>query len=49
MGLSAYSTDSLEDVIKQGEGKANPYAMQVSLLKEKKLTLQLLKRAESKS
>lgn len=49
MGLSAYSTDSLEDVIKQGEGKTNPYAMQVSLLKEKKLTLQLLKRAESKS
>ncbi|KAK5302284.1 hypothetical protein LTR43_001249 [Exophiala xenobiotica] len=46
MGLSAYSTDSLEDVIKQGEGKTNPYAMQVSLLKDKKLTLRLLERAE---
>ncbi|KAK6387175.1 hypothetical protein LTS17_000441 [Exophiala oligosperma] len=46
MGLSAYSTDSLEDVIEQGSGKTNPYAMQVSLLKDKKLTLQLLNRAE---
>ncbi|EXJ68546.1 uncharacterized protein A1O5_08339 [Cladophialophora psammophila CBS 110553] len=46
MGLSAYSTDSLEDVIKQGEGKANPYAMQVSLLRSRELTVQLLKRAE---
>ncbi|KAL6252756.1 hypothetical protein RBB50_000475 [Rhinocladiella similis] len=46
MGLSAYSTDSLEDVIEQGSGKTNPYAMQVSLLKDKSLTLQLLKRAE---
>jgi len=46
MGLSAYSNDSLEDVIKQGEGKGNPYAMQVSLLKNKDLTLKLLKRAE---
>ncbi|OAP65126.1 hypothetical protein AYL99_01098 [Fonsecaea erecta] len=34
MGLSAYSNDSLEDVIQQAEGKTNPYAMQ------------LLKRAE---
>jgi (S)-2-hydroxy-acid oxidase len=48
MGLSAYSNDSLEDVIKQGEGKGNPYAMQVSLLKNKDLTLKLLKRAEGK-
>jgi (S)-2-hydroxy-acid oxidase len=49
MGLSAYATDSLEDVIKQGEGKTNPYAMQVSLFRNRDLTLQLLKRAESKS
>lgn len=48
MGLSAYSTDSLEDVIKQGVGKTNPYAMQVSLLRNRDVTLQLLERAESK-
>lgn len=48
MGLSAYSTDSLEDVIKQANGKTNPYAMQVSLLKSQEITIQLLKRAESK-
>lgn len=48
MGLSAYSTDSLEDVIEQGLGKNNPYAMQVSLLKNQDLNLQLLRRAESK-
>jgi (S)-2-hydroxy-acid oxidase len=47
MGLSAYSNDSLEDVIKQAEGKSNPYAMQVSLLKSQHLTTRLLKRAES--
>ncbi|KIY02029.1 uncharacterized protein Z520_02167 [Fonsecaea multimorphosa CBS 102226] len=46
MGLSAYSNDSLEDVIKQGEGKTNPYAMQVSLLRSRELTVQLLERAE---
>ncbi|KAI1609300.1 FMN-dependent dehydrogenase family protein [Exophiala viscosa] len=46
MGLSAYSMDSLEDVIAQGKGKTNPYAMQVSLLKNKDINLQLLQRAE---
>ncbi|ETI23868.1 hypothetical protein G647_05675 [Cladophialophora carrionii CBS 160.54] len=38
MGLSAYSNDSVEDVIKQTEGMTNPYAMQLSLLKSQRLT-----------
>ncbi|KIX07433.1 uncharacterized protein Z518_02086 [Rhinocladiella mackenziei CBS 650.93] len=46
MGLSTYSNDSLEDVIKQGEGRTNPYAMQVTLLRSRGLTEQLLKRAK---
>ncbi|KAJ8132307.1 hypothetical protein O1611_g1311 [Lasiodiplodia mahajangana] len=39
MGLSCYSTTKLEDVI--AESKGNPYAMQLSLLKNKEAMLQL--------
>lgn len=45
MGLSSYSTTSLEDVAAQGEG--NPYFVQICVLKDRRTTLQLLKRAES--
>ncbi|GKZ85136.1 hypothetical protein AnigIFM56816_010902 [Aspergillus niger] len=44
MGLSSYSTTSLEDVASQGCG--NPYAMQMCVLKDRSITLQLLERAE---
>ncbi|PYH30907.1 alpha-hydroxy acid oxidase [Aspergillus neoniger CBS 115656] len=44
MGLSSYSTTSMEDVASQGCG--NPYAMQMCVLKDRSLTLQLLERAE---
>ncbi|CAD0105791.1 unnamed protein product [Aureobasidium uvarum] len=44
MGLSSYSTTSLEDVAAQGEG--NPYFVQICVLKDRRTTLQLLKRAE---
>ncbi|KAK8211451.1 hypothetical protein M8818_003104 [Zalaria obscura] len=44
MGLSSYSTTSLEDVAAQGSG--NPYFHQVCILKDRKRTLQLLQRAE---
>ncbi|PLB42156.1 alpha-hydroxy acid oxidase [Aspergillus candidus] len=44
MGLSSYSNYSLEDVAAQGLG--NPYAMQMCVLRDRSLTLQLLKRAE---
>ncbi|KAL2827319.1 FMN-dependent dehydrogenase [Aspergillus cavernicola] len=44
MGLSSYSNYSLEDVGAQGLG--NPYAIQMCVLKDRSLTLQLLKRAE---
>ncbi|KAH0042784.1 FMN-dependent dehydrogenase, partial [Aureobasidium melanogenum] len=44
MGLSSYSTISLEDVAAQGEG--NPYFVQICVLKDRRTTLQLLKRAE---
>lgn len=46
MCLSSYSNTSLEDVAKQGKG--NPYIMQVCVVKDRDITLQLLKRAESK-
>ncbi|KAH0364814.1 FMN-dependent dehydrogenase, partial [Aureobasidium melanogenum] len=44
MGLSSYSTTSLEEVAAQGEG--NPYFVQICVLKDRRTTLQLLKRAE---
>jgi (S)-2-hydroxy-acid oxidase len=47
MGLSSYSTTSLEDVILKGQG--NPYAFQMCVLRDRSLTLQLLERAESMS
>jgi (S)-2-hydroxy-acid oxidase len=46
MVLSSYSTTPLEDVIAQGTG--NPYMMQMCIVKERNITVQLLKRAESK-
>lgn len=45
MGLSSYSNYSLEEVASQGLG--NPYAIQMCVLKDRSLTEQLLKRAES--
>lgn len=47
MGLSTYATSNLEDVIAQGSG--NPYAMQLSLLKNKDAMARMVQRAESKS
>lgn len=44
MGLSNYSTIALENVIAQGKG--NPYAMQMSLLKNKDAMVRMIKRAE---
>ncbi|KAE9377842.1 FMN-dependent dehydrogenase family protein [Stipitochalara longipes BDJ] len=44
MGLSAWSTSTMEDVI--AEGKGNPYAFQVTLLKDRIIALKMLKRAE---
>ncbi|KAL1885827.1 hypothetical protein Plec18167_001323 [Paecilomyces lecythidis] len=44
MGLSSYSNYSLEDVARQGSG--NPYVMQMCVLRDRSITLQLLKRAE---
>ncbi|KAF9891252.1 Hydroxyacid oxidase 1 [Aspergillus nanangensis] len=44
MALSTYSTVSLEDV--RREGGANPYAFQLSILKDRDMTLDWIKRAE---
>lgn len=44
MALSSYATTSLEDVIAQGAG--NPYMMQMCIVKDRNITMQLLKRAE---
>jgi (S)-2-hydroxy-acid oxidase len=46
MALFSYATTSLEDVKAQGNG--NPYVMQMCIVKDRNITLQLLKRAESK-
>lgn len=45
MGLSSWSTSSMEDVISQGKG--NPYAFQVTLVKNRGVASRMLKRAES--
>ncbi|CAI7667003.1 hypothetical protein PCG10_001898 [Penicillium crustosum] len=45
MGLSNYSTKELEKVIAHSTG--NPYVMQMSLLKNKKAMIQMIKRAEA--
>ncbi|OBT84467.1 hypothetical protein VE02_06428 [Pseudogymnoascus sp. 03VT05] len=45
MCLSSYATTSLERVI--AESKGNPYMMQMCVVKDRNITLQLLKRAES--
>lgn len=47
MGLSSYATESLENVAAQGTG--NPYVMQMCVLKDREITLQLLRRAEGKT
>lgn len=44
MGLSTYSTVSLEEV--KAEGGQNPYAFQLSVLKNRELSLSWMKRAE---
>ena len=44
MGLSSYSTTSLEEVAAQGTG--NPYFMQICVLKDRQTSLQLVQRAE---
>ncbi|KAH6973719.1 hypothetical protein BKA56DRAFT_634696 [Ilyonectria sp. MPI-CAGE-AT-0026] len=44
MGLSNYSTVALEDVISHAKG--NPYAMQISMLKNKEANIRLIRRTE---
>lgn len=44
MGLSSWSTSTMEDVIAEGLG--NPYAFQVTLLKDRGIAVRMLKRAE---
>ena len=46
MAVSSYATCSMEDIIAQGSG--NPYAFQVTILKDRSLTVKMLRRAESK-
>jgi (S)-2-hydroxy-acid oxidase len=46
MAVSSYATYSMEDIIAQGSG--NPYAFQVTILKDRSLTVKMLQRAESK-
>ncbi|KAI4861143.1 FMN-dependent dehydrogenase [Hypoxylon rubiginosum] len=45
MGLSTYSTFSLEDVIAQGKG--NPYMFQITLFRNREAVLQILERVEA--
>jgi (S)-2-hydroxy-acid oxidase len=44
MGLSNYASKPLDEVASHGTG--NPYMMQMSLLKDKKVMINVLKRAE---
>lgn len=45
MCLSSYSNTALEEVILQGNG--NPYMMQMCIVKDRNVTLQLVKRAQA--
>ena len=45
MALSSYSTTSLEEV--KAQGADNPYLIQMCIVKDRNITLQLLRRAES--
>ncbi|KAL1624419.1 hypothetical protein SLS56_007823 [Neofusicoccum ribis] len=47
MGLSAYSTTSMEEVAEQGMG--NPYVIQLTMLRDRSVAEQMLRRAESES
>lgn len=47
MCLSSYATASLEEVI--AESKGNPYMIQMCVVKNRNITFQLLRRAESKT
>lgn len=44
MGLSSYATESLENVAAQASG--NPYFIQLSVLRDRQVATQMLKRAE---
>lgn len=46
MGLSTYSTTSLEEVIAQKGSAQNPYAFQLSIVKHRNTSLQWIKQAE---
>lgn len=48
MILSTYSTTSIEDVVKAGQGEG-VYCMQLSVMKSRAANLEILKRAEGKS
>lgn len=48
MILSTYSTTSIEDVVKAGQGQG-VYCMQLSVMKSRAANLEILKRAEGKS
>lgn len=45
MGLSTYANTSLEDVAAQGTGQ-NPYAIQLTIPKERGIAVQMIRRAE---
>ncbi|KAH7024344.1 S-2-hydroxy-acid oxidase [Microdochium trichocladiopsis] len=47
MALSTYSTVSLEDVRMEGSAGDNPYAFQLSIVKDRSTTLSWIKRAET--
>lgn len=46
MGLSSWATTSIEEVLSHGLG--NPYAMQVTIMKELSISTSTIKRAASK-
>jgi (S)-2-hydroxy-acid oxidase len=45
MCLSSYSTTALEEVV--AESRGNPYMMQMCIVKDRDITLQLIRRAEA--
>lgn len=48
MGLSSYSTASLEEVAGEGRAGEVPMAMQMCVLKDRKITERVVRRAEGR-
>lgn len=48
MCLSSWANSSIEDVVQQGAGYGNPYAMQLSVVEDPEANLYTIRKAEGR-